>query len=82
MEALESSSSFLLSSLLSSSSLRALKERARRSLPLRPLLRPMPDADFEEDSRRAARSLSSRDMRFSEGLNMLPWERGEGRGSL
>jgi hypothetical protein len=60
------------------SSLRAVKEKARRMRPLKPL-RPEPVAALEEDSSMVGRSLSSRDMRFSEAVK-VPWERGEGRG--
>src|SRR6202035_1814319 len=50
----------------------ALKERARRSLPLRPPLLTMAGVGM------GSRVLSSLDMRFSAAVK-VPWERGEGR---
>lgn len=53
----------------------ALSERARRSLPLRPPLRIMLAVGV---SSIAAKSLSSRDIRFSDAVK-LPCDKGEGR---
>lgn len=53
----------------------ALKDKARRNLPLRPPLRIMLELGV---SSIAARSLSSRDIRFSEAVN-VPCDKGEGR---
>ena len=50
----------------------ALRESARRSRPFKPLPRGPP-----EGSSIAARSLSSRDMRFSAAVN-VPWDNGDG----
>lgn len=66
-------------SLSSSASLRTpleLNDNARRKRPLRPLLRTVEAPGVE--SSMAARSMSSRDMRFSEAVK-LPCDKGEGR---